>query len=119
MASRSRSHCWDRYGRSDAATGDATQLTYDKNYHSSPGWSPDGKWLLYTSDDNNRKIQLQILNVASGHSAALTNDDHLYLDPVFSPDGSRVAYVSRTRTGISTSLFDRSGMVSGPDLPSR
>jgi TolB protein len=85
--------------RVDAQTGDATQLTYDRDYHGSPDWSPDGKWIIYTSDRHNREIQLEILNVQTGQSHALTDDDHIYLDPVFSPDGNRVAYVSTSPNG--------------------
>lgn len=56
-----------------------------------PDWSPDGKWVTYTADEGNRRIQLQILNVETGESRALTDDQHLYLDPVLSPDGARSA----------------------------
>lgn len=102
----------------DATTGDASQLTYGKSYHSSPEWSPDGKWIVYTADDDNRRIQLELLNVATGESRALTDDDHLYLDPVFSPDGSRLAYVSTQPNG-HFNLYVRSfknGEWSGPPV---
>ncbi|HWB95528.1 MAG TPA: hypothetical protein VG672_02470, partial [Bryobacteraceae bacterium] len=83
----------------DPATGEATELTYDRKYHSSPCWSPDGKWLVYTADDNGKDIQLEILNVQTGETHALTTGSDIYADPAFSPDGSRLAYVSTRPRG--------------------
>jgi Tol biopolymer transport system component len=103
--------CWSPDGKSiavgmygsiwrvDPATGAAYELTYHRKYHSSPDWSPDGKWILYTADDDGSTIQLEILNTQTGETFPLTNDQHLYLDPVFSPDGTRVAYVSTKPNG--------------------
>src|ERR1700704_2473389 len=31
--------------RVETATGAATELTYNRRYHSSPAFSPDGKWI--------------------------------------------------------------------------
>ena len=85
--------------RVDPDTGLAEEITYNERYHSSPDWSPDGRWIIYTADDNNVSIQLEIVEVASGEMRRLTDDDALYLDPVFSPDGSQVAYVSSNPSG--------------------
>ena len=83
----------------DPQNGEASELTYDKRYHSSPDWSPDGRWIVYTADDNAGTIQLEILNVQTGQSRSLTSDGHIYADPVFSPDGSKLAYVSTKPNG--------------------
>jgi len=85
--------------RVDPKTGRAEELTYNRRYHSSPNWSPDGKWIIYTADDDQKSIQLEVLNVATGETQALTHDDQVYVDPVFSPDGTRVAYVSTKGRG--------------------
>ena len=99
-------------------TGYGKQLTSGKSYDSSPDWSPDGKWLIYTADDDNKRIQLAILNARTGQTHRLTDDQHLYLDPVFSPDGTRVAYVSTYPNGHFNVYIRgiRDGAWSGPPV---
>jgi TolB protein len=90
----------------DPETGIADELAFSGKYLSSPAWSPDGKWLVYTADDDLRTIQLEVLNVATGETHALTSDTFIYTDPVFSPDGTRLAYVS-TRPNGAFNVFVR------------
>jgi TolB protein len=85
--------------RLDHRTGIAQQLTGNRKYHSSPEWSPDGKWIIYTADDGGKTIQLEILNVETGATHALTDDSFIYTDPVFSPDGRHLVYVSTKPNG--------------------
>ena len=72
---------------------------FSPKYLSSPAWSPDGKWLVYTADDDAKTIQLEVLNARTGETHALTQDTFIYTDPVFSPDGTRLAYVSTRPNG--------------------
>src|SRR5260370_11092520 len=83
----------------DPASGAATELTYNRRYHSSPAFSPDGRWIVYTAEDGLKRIQLEILDVRMAESHTLTDDQQVYLDPVFSPDGARLAYVSTLPSG--------------------
>lgn len=77
----------------------AEEITYNDAYHSSPDFSPDGRWIVYTADYDHQRIQLEILDTQSGVSHKLTDDEAIYTDPVFSPDGSKLAYVSTQPNG--------------------
>jgi TolB protein len=79
--------------------GVAYELTSGSTYDSSPEFSPDGRWLVYTAEENGDRINLMLLDLGSGESKALTRGDHLNLDPAWSPDGSRIAYVSTYPNG--------------------
>lgn len=47
----------------DLASGVATELTGNRRYHSSPTWSRDGKWIVYTAEDDGKDFQLEALDV--------------------------------------------------------
>ena len=86
--------------RVDLGTGIAHELTYSADaYHSSPDWSPNGRWIVYTADYDGARVQLELLDVETGETRALTDDQHVYTDPTFSPDGTRIAYVSTRPNG--------------------
>ncbi len=104
--------------RVDPDTGFAEELTYNDSYHSSPDWSPDGRWIIYTADEDNRGIELEIVEVASGEIRRLTNDGAIYLDPVFSPDGTQVAYVSSNPNGYFNTYIRpiRNGRWAGDEI---
>jgi Tol biopolymer transport system component len=85
--------------RVDPSTGAATELTASRKYLSSPVFSPDGQWLVYTADDDGKDVQLEIVNLSTGESHALTADRQIYTDPAFSPDGSSLAYVATRPNG--------------------
>lgn len=84
----------------DPASGIAYEITYSEDsYHSSPDYSPDGLWVVFTADYDHQRIQLEILNTETGEISKLTDDHAIYTDPVFSPDGSKIAYVSTNPNG--------------------
>jgi len=59
-------------------------------------WSPDGKWLAYTAQDNDFNPDIY-LTPADGSSPPINISQHPDIDhsPVWSPDGRRLAFVGR------------------------
>ena len=102
----------------DIATGDAHEIVHGPEYYSSPNYSPDGAWLLYTADDGGGTIHLEVMNTATGERHRLTEGAHIHTDPRFSPDGGRVAYVSTAPQGYFN-VYIRpfaDGAWTGPDV---
>ncbi|MCY3612471.1 MAG: CehA/McbA family metallohydrolase [Gemmatimonadetes bacterium] len=102
----------------DIATGDAHEIVHGPDYYSSPNYSPDGAWLLYTADDGGGTIDLEVMNTATGERHRLTEGAHVHTDPRFSPDGGRIAYVSTAPQGYFN-VYIRpfaDGAWAGPDV---
>lgn len=80
--------------------GDTTayELTGNRTYDSSSTFSPDGRFIAYTTEDST-SVNLMLLNVATGESTALTRGEGINLDPVWSPDGRRLAWVRNEPRG--------------------
>jgi TolB protein len=78
----------------DAAAGVAHQLTAG-SYDYQPDWSPDGRWVIYSSYRND-SLELWVLDVASGAAKPLLANGAVNVEPRFSPDGRRIAFVSTT-----------------------
>jgi tricorn protease len=57
-------------------------------------WSPDGKWLAYTSPDTNQMVRLHLYNVESARSTPVTTDRYDSYSPEFSPDGKWLYFLS-------------------------
>jgi dipeptidyl aminopeptidase/acylaminoacyl peptidase len=78
----------------DGAT--TVQLTHTKKEsESDPGWSPDGKYLAFLSDreDKNEASQLWLLNTAGGEAERLTDGKNGIESFAWAPDGKRMVFV--------------------------
>jgi TolB protein len=62
------------------------------------GWSPDGKWLVYTGGRNNKFDVYKIPADGSGAEIRLTEAEGLNDGPEFSPDGKYI-YFNSSRSG--------------------
>ena len=79
--------------RQKVGTRSARQLTAAAAYDYQPDWSPDGRWVVYSSyrDD---AVELWLLDLSSGASHPLTRNGAVNVEPRFSPDGKRLVFVS-------------------------
>ncbi len=71
----------------------AQQLTDGPGYDYQPDWSPDGRYVVYTSGTG-QSLELWLLDLSTGTRHALTHDQAVDLEPRWSPDGRRIVYVS-------------------------
>jgi dipeptidyl aminopeptidase/acylaminoacyl peptidase len=78
----------------DLASGEARELTPGRGNHLHPVWSPDGRWLAFASDrDEKEGEQLWILPLDEGGEARrVTSGFGGVGAPVWSPEGNRIAF---------------------------
>jgi len=77
-------------------TSDATP---DASNNSNPSWSPDGDYIVYSSDFKTTQSpefrrELFVVNVQTKEAVRLTVSGQDEADPAWSPDGTMIAYVS-------------------------
>lgn len=77
----------------------AREIAYAPEYLSSPEWSPDGNWMVYTAEDFGQNINLVLRDLRTGRTVPLTTGAFLNLDPAWSPDGKRLAWVTTEPNG--------------------
>src|SRR5438093_1836229 len=93
------------------AGGTATQLTHGMAYDAQPRFSPDGKWVAFTSDRDGAD-NVWIINVASKQTKQITKGRaNRYRSPEWTPDGNYIV-VSRAASSIGASkpwMYHRDG----------
>jgi acylaminoacyl-peptidase len=81
-----------------AADGDSTprQWTHGTGSEADPRWSPDGKYLAFTSGREEKKAQLFLLPTEGGEAERVTDFPAGSIGEFrWSPDGSRIAFTFR------------------------
>ena len=80
-----------------------TKLVATNALERDPGWSPDGQWIVYASDQSGR-LQIHLFSFATGDSSQLTFPGEALKSawaPAWSPDGTRIAFVGRVPSGLA------------------
>lgn len=80
----------------DAAGGELRQFTAGAKRDGSPRWSPDGRWLAFTTERGEDKPQLAIMPAGGGESRVVTKLPLGAGAPAWSADGSRIAFSAKT-----------------------
>ncbi|MFQ5798379.1 MAG: protein kinase [Bacteroidota bacterium] len=76
-----------------------TKVTFDPGLEDEPTWSPDGKFLAYTTDERGN-LDIVVLPLGGGQPIRVVESDADDAQPSWSPDGSKLAFVSaRDHTG--------------------
>jgi serine/threonine protein kinase/Tol biopolymer transport system component len=76
----------------DLARGIRTRLTFGPVSNYSPVWSPDGKWIAYSSFRNGRHRLYRKLSDGSGAEELLFDDDQIVISSNWSGDGKYLLY---------------------------
>lgn len=79
----------------DLPNGKPRRLTPDSflPFEHAPAWSPDGRFIAFTSADERARGHLWKIPSGGGQPQALTSEDGEYLNPVWSPDGRELLVV--------------------------
>ena len=91
----------------DVATREVTQLTSGDYDDSEAAWSPDGKFIAFTSNrtadpDNNRNSDIWIIAAdKAGNALRVTGNPGSDASPAWSPDGKNIVHTAITDTDAS------------------
>ena len=75
-----------------------TRLTFDEGLQFQGTWSPDGRFIAYTSDRGG-KFDIWVQEISGGNPVQLTSRPGNNWQPDWSPDGKYIGYRSEAREG--------------------
>src|SRR5262249_49348103 len=98
-ANAGKTHIW----RMDIDGGNPKQLISDDGNDGTPSFSPDGRWILFSSAHGDR-LELFEVPIDGGESVRLSQG-YLADDPNLSPDGKLLAASYREKAGAPLKLI--------------
>ena len=82
---------------SNAAIG-LNRVTFEDGLQAHPTWSPDGRFIAYTSDQSGN-FDIWVQPIAGGRAVQVTSDQAADWQPAWSPDGNSLAFRSEREGG--------------------
>ena len=64
-----------------------------------PSWSPNGKEIIFSRSEDNRPLQIYVMDSRGGNVRPLSGDNFNDRHPAWSPDGRRIAFVHSRALG--------------------
>lgn len=71
---------------------DSRQITFADKSSANPKWSPDGKWIAFTSTRKDNKSNIFLMRVGGGEAEMITDVKSGVSDFEWSPDGKWIAF---------------------------
>ncbi|TVQ60475.1 MAG: amidohydrolase, partial [Phycisphaerales bacterium] len=88
--------------------GEPRRLTSQtEHFEHYPSFSRDGRWIVYTTWNDETLGGVRIVSAEGGPSRVLTADPGHYLEPAFSPDGKTVVYRKATGGWLRSPAWSR------------
>jgi Tol biopolymer transport system component/DNA-binding winged helix-turn-helix (wHTH) protein len=75
-----------------------TRITFDEGLQNEPTWSPDGRYIAYSSDRGG-KFDIWVQQVSGGDPIQITKGPGRHWQPQWSPDGKYIVYRSEEGNG--------------------
>ncbi len=77
----------------DLPDGEPRRLTTQSDHFEHyPSFSRDGRWIVYTTWNDEKMGTVSVVAAAGGKGRAITTEPGHYIEPAFSPDGKTVVY---------------------------
>ncbi|HKR65975.1 MAG TPA: amidohydrolase [Thermoanaerobaculia bacterium] len=70
-----------------------------------PSWSRDGKWIVYTTWNDENAGTVRVVSAAGGEGRVVTEKPGHYVEPAFSPDGTKIVYRTTSDGFLTTGLW--------------
>ena len=81
------------YTRSTTEDATPRRLTrQDDHYEFYPSFSRDGRWIVYTTWDDQDLGSIRVIPAGGGESRTVSSEPGIYVEPRFSPDGRQIVY---------------------------
>lgn len=87
---------------------DMERMTRSDGWDYEPKWSPDGRWIAFTSERDG-DAEVYLLDPISGEQKNLTRNRHYDGEPEWSPDGKEIAFTSYRDGNLEIYVMDRDG----------